>query len=196
MKHYACNLQYQHIFSVRLKLAQEESGSRISEYSRLTSTSFRCSHAATYISSFHWYHIQEADIITILSFFSESTAVLVPPYVIGRDPKYFSPASNIFWPDRWLPNPDLTSFPLSASSIEKGPVVTNTTAFIPFSHGPTHCAGKNLALMEMRMVVALMLQRFEMRFADGYDPRKWEAGLEDYFIVMNGKLPVVLTSRA
>lgn len=129
-------------------------------------------------------------------FFDENTAVLVPLYVIGRDPKYFSPAPEIFWPDRWLSNPDIASLPSSAGPLERGPVVTNTAAFLPFSHGPANCAGKGLALMEMRVVVALILQKFEMRLADGYDPSRWEADLEDFFVMKNGKLPVVLTPRA
>ena len=120
----------------------------------------------------------------------------MPPYVISRDPKYFSPAPNTFWPDRWLPNPSLATLPSNVAVTEKGPVVTNTTAFIPFSHGPANCAGKGLALMEMRLVVALMMQRFEMRFADGYEPCRWEEDLHDFFVMMNGKLPVVLTPRA
>ena len=49
--------------------------------------------------------------------------------------------------------------------------------------------------MEMRMVVALLLQKFEMRFADGFDTKMWEEHLEDFFVLANGKLPVVLTSR-
>ena len=45
------------------------------------------------------------------------------------------------------------------------------------------------------MVVALLMQRFEMRFAPGYDPKRWEEEIEDFFVVKNGKLPVVLTPR-
>ena len=130
-------------------------------------------------------------------YFSEGTAVLVPPYVIARDPEYFSPAPNSFWPDRWLPSPSPSTLPLSAGANEKNvPVVNNTAAFIPFSYGPANCAGRGLALMEMRMVVALLLQKFEMRFADGFDTKMWEEHLEDFFVLSNGKLPVVLTTRA
>ena len=50
-------------------------------------------------------------------------------------------------------------------------------------------------MLEMRMVVALLMQRFEMRFALGYDPKRWEEEIEDFFVVKNGKLPVVLTPR-
>ena len=129
-------------------------------------------------------------------YFSESTAVLVPPYVIARDPKYFSPAPDSFWPDRWLPSPSPSTLPPSVSDNEKNaPIINNTSAFIPFSFGLGNCSGKGLALMEMRMVVTLLLQRFEMRFADGFDARMWEQHLEDFYVLANGELPVILTAR-
>jgi cytochrome P450 len=74
-------------------------------------------------------------------------------------------------------------------------VVLNTTAFIPFSAAPRSCPGKNLAMMEMRLVVALIMQGFDMKIAEGYDINKWEGSLKDYFIVKKGQLPVVLTER-
>lgn len=128
-------------------------------------------------------------------YFSENTAILVPPYVIHRDPKYFSPAPNTFWPDRWLSEPSPSTLPAEAATDVKGPMITNSGAFIPFSYGPANCAGKGLALMEMRMVVALLMQQFEMRFADGWDVNEWDEHLEDLFVLGNGKLPVVLASR-
>lgn len=45
------------------------------------------------------------------------------------------------------------------------------------------------------MVVALLMQRFEIRFARGYDPKRWEEETEEYFVLNNGKLPVDLTPR-
>ncbi|KAH8104189.1 high nitrogen upregulated cytochrome P450 monooxygenase 1 [Phellopilus nigrolimitatus] len=114
----------------------------------------------------------------------EGTAINVPPYVLHRDPRYFSPIPDTFWPDRWL------------QTFEKNSrIITNTAAFIPFSFGPANCAGKMLALAEMRSVIALLLQRFDMRFAKGYDARRWEAELENNFVMKVGNLPVVLTAR-
>ncbi|KAI5119310.1 hypothetical protein M0805_004554 [Coniferiporia weirii] len=124
-------------------------------------------------------------------FLSEGTAVNVPPYVLHRDPRYFSPMTDTFWPDRWL-QPTSTS----EKGMPEGPIITNLAAFIPFSAGHAGCAGKNLALAEMRLVVALLMQRFNMRFADGHDPRRWEAEMVDLFVVKPSELPVVLTLRA
>ncbi|KZP23056.1 cytochrome P450 [Athelia psychrophila] len=126
----------------------------------------------------------------------EGTAVFSHFYSVFRDPRFFSPLPDTFWPDRWLSEGERTS-PFSPTI--KGPaninVVLDRTAFTPFSFGPSNCVGKNLAIQEMRMVVCLMLQSFDMRFAEGYDVQRWEKDLEDRLITHVGKLPVVLTAR-
>jgi hypothetical protein len=53
-----------------------------------------------------------------------------------------------------------------------------------------------LAMNEIRVVAASVVQRFDMRVAPGYDLGKWEEGLEDYFLFNKGALPVVITERA
>lgn len=149
------------------------------------------------------------------SFIFEGTAIVVPPYALARDPRYFSPNPDTFWPERWLlssisgmSNPAPAPAHAEVETIHDGvlessssltdvkdEVVTNTAAFIPFSYGPANCAGRNLALAEMRVVVALLMQRFEMRFSRGYNPSRWEEDTEDFYILKTGKLPVVLTPR-
>ncbi|EJD00159.1 high nitrogen upregulated cytochrome P450 monooxygenase 2 [Fomitiporia mediterranea MF3/22] len=127
-------------------------------------------------------------------FITEGTSVVVPPYALFRNPAYFSPAPETFWPDRWL-QPNTVKHLKSSSRSESGEVHTNMAAFIPFSYGPANCAGRALALAEMRMVVALLMQRFDIQFAPEYDPCRWEEELEDHFVMANGGLPVVLTPR-
>ncbi|KAL5520928.1 hypothetical protein ACEPAF_2931 [Sanghuangporus sanghuang] len=114
-------------------------------------------------------------------FVPESTAVYVPPYVLHRDPRYFSPFPDSFIPERWI---DCDS-----------KFTTNTSAFIPFSTGPANCVGKNLALLEMRMVVAAIVQKFDIRFAADYDPQKWDEELQAFMAMSVGKLPVALNPR-
>lgn len=120
----------------------------------------------------------------ISRFLPESTVFYVPPYVLHRDPRYFSPSPDLFIPDRWLDADDGEKF------------TTNISAYIPFSTGPANCVGKSLALLEMRMVVATLVQKFDMRLADGYDPSRWEEELQDFFIMKVGELPAVLTARS
>ncbi|KAL5507847.1 hypothetical protein ACEPAH_5465 [Sanghuangporus vaninii] len=129
----------------------------------------------------------------------EGTAIDFPIYTLFRDPRYFSPAPEEFWPDRWLSTSMRKRAPSSHhssdTSLANGDVTMNASAFIPFSYGPANCAGRNLALAELRMVVALLIQRFEMRLEEGYDPKDWTEKLEDWFIMQTGKLPVVFTAR-
>ena len=154
-------------------------------------------------------------------FIPEGTGILVPVYVLSRDPVNFSPDPDVFWPDRWLRADSAKRTPKTSEDSEASStyaytrtddekeekengksksdevtVTNNAAAFIPFSYGPENCAGRNLALVEMRMVVALLIQRFEFRFAEGYDPRKWEEEIEDWMVTKLGELPVVLTCRS
>lgn len=66
---------------------------------------------------------------------------------------------------------------------------------MPFSYGPTVCVGKNLALLEMRMVACWLLSRFTMRPAKGTDLQAFEESIEDYFVVKKGALWVEIQAR-
>lgn len=78
---------------------------------------------------------------------------------------------------------------------DQSSVVLDTNAFVPFSFGPSNCVGKNLAWMEMRMTVCMIMQKFDIKLADGFHPERWEEDILDFFVMMKGKLPVVLTPR-
>ncbi|KAF9269320.1 high nitrogen upregulated cytochrome P450 monooxygenase 2 [Marasmius fiardii PR-910] len=114
-------------------------------------------------------------------FISEATAVYMPPYAIHRDPRYFSPNPDVFWPDRWL-------------STTKD-VTLNQAAFIPYSTGPMNCVGKALAQVELRAVIATLVQRFDMDLEKGWDRSRWERELEDWFVMKKGVLPVRIRLR-
>ncbi|KAH8108260.1 high nitrogen upregulated cytochrome P450 monooxygenase 2 [Phellopilus nigrolimitatus] len=124
-------------------------------------------------------------------FITEGTAIVVPLYALHRDPRYFHPSPDAFWPERWLRSSAMKDSRKKASGIlaksKSGDpeVITNTAAFIPFSYGPENCAGRSLALTELRMVAALIIQRFEILGGK----------VGDWFNMKTGKLPVVLESR-
>lgn len=124
------------------------------------------------------------------SFIPEGTRVFMSLYALQRDPRYFSPAPDKFWPERWLEE---------SSSVDKlttgSTLIHNTEAFIPFSFGPAHCIGKQLAYREMRIVIASMLQKFDICFEKGYNTEQWLDDLRDEFLLVKGKLPVVLQAR-
>ena len=47
----------------------------------------------------------------------------------------------------------------------------------------------------MRLVIALLMQKFDLNFAKGYDPRRWEAEMVDLFVMKPSELPVALKLR-
>ena len=49
--------------------------------------------------------------------------------------------------------------------------------------------------MEMRMLLCATLRRFDLRFADGWDPKEWEDSLQGFFVMVKGKMPVVVSER-
>ncbi|PPQ88069.1 hypothetical protein CVT25_013677 [Psilocybe cyanescens] len=127
-------------------------------------------------------------------FLPEGNSAFIPSYTIQRDPRNFSPATDSFYPERWLAEakrqelePKVFNNPLE--------FIHNSNAFIPFSMGPSNCAGKNLAYMEMRMVICLILQQVDLKLAEGYNPEQWSADVKDYFITLKGPLPTVITPR-
>ena len=58
------------------------------------------------------------------------------------------PEAGAFRPERWLPD-------------KRGEQV-NQRAFIPFGSGPRLCPGRSLALLEMKLVLVMVLQQFEI----------------------------------
>ncbi|PIL33443.1 cytochrome P450 [Ganoderma sinense ZZ0214-1] len=118
-------------------------------------------------------------------FVPPGTQVYVPPYILHRDPRFFSPSPDTFLPSRWL----------SAKDGAPAGNVLDRTAFIPFSYGPANCVGRQLARMEMRMVVSLLVQKFEFAFAEGFDREGWLGTVHDHLVSTRGPLMVRVTER-
>ncbi|KAH7931071.1 high nitrogen upregulated cytochrome P450 monooxygenase 2 [Leucogyrophana mollusca] len=119
-------------------------------------------------------------------YIKEGTAIQVPPYTLHRDPRYFYPLPDEFWPERWL----------KSSTEETGDkFVCDRGAFIPFSMGPANCVGKPLAMFELKTIVSLLVMHFEMKFDDGFDPKSWERGLKDHLVLAKGELMVKMVLR-
>lgn len=113
----------------------------------------------------------------------KDVVITTPTYTMQRDPRNFSPEPNSFRPERWL-NPE------KEEKFER-------KAFVPFSAGATLCVGKLLAYMELRLVIANLVRRFEMKAAEGFDAEEFEDGVRDCFVSTRlKKLSVTLTDRA
>jgi len=67
-----------------------------------------------------------------------------------------------FWPEPERFDPERFS-PQACASRHK-------FAYMPFSEGPRKCVGLHFATMEAQLVLARMLQRGELRIADGFEP--------------------------
>ncbi|KAH8993805.1 cytochrome P450 [Lactarius hatsudake] len=111
----------------------------------------------------------------------EETQLCLHTYSIHRDPRNFH-TPEAFLPERWLS----TGAPVGEH---------NTAAFFPFSYGPTICAGKNLALMEVRMVLCWVLRRFQFSLAPGVSHDEWEGKILDWIIVRQDRLLVNVSLR-
>ncbi|TFK34637.1 benzoate para-hydroxylase [Crucibulum laeve] len=77
-------------------------------------------------------------------YFPPGTEISVPAWTIQRDPKIWTDP-NVFRPERWLESADLKPFLLT------------------FGKGSRACLGRNLAYMEMRIVIATVLTRYTLQ---------------------------------
>lgn len=98
------------------------------------------------------------------TFIPGNTIVQLQPFVINRDPRNFV-SPNEFMPERWTTRPDL---------------VINRDAFIPFSTGPYDCVGKRLAYMEMRSVIAKVVDEFDVCVPEGFVEEAYWAKVKDH----------------
>lgn len=124
------------------------------------------------------------------SFVPAGTNVSAHLYSIQRDSRYFSPLAETFWPDRWLAQ-DTYTLP-SGEVISEESLVLNRNVFLPFSTGQQNCAGKNVANMELRMLLLSILHRFDVEPAEGFRVDDYEEGLADVYVTLRGPLYVRL----
>jgi cytochrome P450 len=98
------------------------------------------------------------------------TWVLLSPYVMHRDPRYFVDADS-FRPERWL----------------TGTAASPPGAYFPFGHGPRTCLGAVLARRECALVIATLAQRWRL------DPQSNRApgGLQPT-ITLRPKQPILM----
>ncbi|KAL4254974.1 Cytochrome P450 superfamily protein [Abortiporus biennis] len=121
------------------------------------------------------------------------TTVSAHTFSIHRDPRNFYPIPDKFWPDRWI-SKTIYELP-TGETINAEQLIHDKEVFMPFSIGQQSCAGKGLAIMEMRYVLATFIQQFEMSVADGYRLKSWEDNLIDVYITHHGPLEITLKAR-
>jgi cytochrome P450 len=82
--------------------------------------------------------------------------VLISPYVQHHDARFFKDPER-FNPDRWLVGENGEDL---EKSLPKG-------VYIPFGGGPRICIGNAFSLMEARLILATIAQRFALRLVPG-----------------------------
>ncbi|KAI1120335.1 cytochrome P450 [Nemania abortiva] len=78
-------------------------------------------------------------------YFPPGTVLSVPTYTIHHSREIWGEDADEFRPERWE---DATP--------------RQRNAFIPFSYGPRSCVGRNVAEMEMKMIAATWLRRYDV----------------------------------
>lgn len=101
--------------------------------------------------------------------------VFIPPLALHRNPEIWGHDTHLFNPER---------FSEGLANATKG----NPVVFLPFSYGPRSCAGTNFAMNEIKVVLAMILQRY--RFA--LSPTYVHFPLERLTIVAQHGVPIVL----
>jgi cytochrome P450 len=81
------------------------------------------------------------------------TLFMLPVELMHHDPRCFA-QSDAFRPERFSPD---------APPVPRG-------AYLPFGTGPRVCLGQHLAMTEMTVVAAMLLQRFALSVPDGMTP--------------------------
>lgn len=107
--------------------------------------------------------------------------VTTPTYSLHRDPRAFV-EPDAFIPERWHSRPEL---------------ILRKDAFVPFGYGTYNCAGKPLAMLQLRMVIAMVIKRFEISFAPGREAecQHFIEDQADCFTLHLEPLPLVLKER-
>ncbi|KAL8823174.1 MAG: hypothetical protein Q9191_006105 [Dirinaria sp. TL-2023a] len=87
------------------------------------------------------------------------------PVLVHRDPAYWYQPDE-FIPERWLVGPEDPLHPI------KG-------AWRPFEHGPRNCIGQELAMIEMKVIIAMTARSFDFELAyDELDSVKRSTGIK------------------
>ncbi|EGR44824.1 uncharacterized protein TRIREDRAFT_69648 [Trichoderma reesei QM6a] len=107
-------------------------------------------------------------------FIPGGTVVAVPTFTVQRDPRFW-PDPNAFRPERW-----------DGLSTEKSP-------WLPFTRGQWACPGRNLAMMEMRMVLSHIALQYNVSFADPGAAKRFDLDVMDTFTLTLPPLHLVFT---
>ncbi|KAG9009675.1 hypothetical protein FRB94_011680 [Tulasnella sp. JGI-2019a] len=93
--------------------------------------------------------------------FPEGSILSVPTYTLHRDTSIWAEDSEDYRPERW--------FEIDPADSQK--------AFNPFSLGPRGCVGRNLAMMELSVIVAAFIRRYDIVLECPAQPLQMKEGI-------------------
>lgn len=106
------------------------------------------------------------------------TLVSIYHYASYHNEKSFA-LPDEYHPERWMGDPRFAN--------------DDRDLFQPFQFGPRNCIGRNLAYIEMRLILAAVLWNFDLKLAD--DSKNWIGDQKIYGLWEKGPLNVHLTPR-
>jgi cytochrome P450 len=104
------------------------------------------------------------------------TIVAIHQWALYHDDQHFKDPFG-YHPERWLGDPAFAD--------------DHKETFQPFHVGPRNCLGRNLAYIEMRLILARVLWNFDLRIAE--DSLDWMSKQRFYNLWDKGELHVYLT---
>ncbi|KAF2679346.1 cytochrome P450 [Lentithecium fluviatile CBS 122367] len=113
------------------------------------------------------------------TFIPPGVTIAMPPYSFGRLEDCYERAEE-FIPKRWTTETHL---------------IKNRKAYHPFGKGRFSCPGRALALRELRLIVAVLLTRYNVSLAPGEDGQKLFRDLKDEFVFAPGELHLCFARR-
>lgn len=93
----------------------------------------------------------------------DGVILYVNHFLIHRDPKVYGETANDFVPERWLGDSDTTSTGAGKeeSGMSTGGNKIPISAWRPFERGPRNCIGQELANLEVRVILACVIRRYD-----------------------------------
>lgn len=112
-------------------------------------------------------------------FIPGNVTISAPLWILGRLESSYERASE-FLPERWY---------------QGSGMIKDARGFAPFLSGVHSCPGKQLALIELRLLTARLVTQYDFRFSDEGKRHEIIADIKDCFTAIPGPLNLVFTER-
>jgi len=91
----------------------------------------------------------------------DGTVIYNCHHIIQRDPMVYGETAEDFIPERWFGNLDTSSATANDDSSSAGDSKSPIGAWRPFERGPRNCIGQELANIEVRVIIACVMRRYD-----------------------------------